>query len=108
NADGGTAEVSGNGVRGLAALLLQGDETPHNLVTIDTEAGPKEVVRLARSNDRQRFRTAMGAPADVRQVTVTAGAETLQAVVMNLGNPQCVVLGPLPPEDRFRKLGSAL
>jgi len=79
-----------------------------NEVTIDTEAGPKEVVRLARSNDRQRFRTAMGAPADVRQVTVTAGAETLQAVVMNLGNPQCVVLGPLPPEDRFRKLGSAL
>ena len=108
NADGGTAEVSGNGVRGLAALLLLGHDTPHAVVTIDTEAGPKEVARLSRSNGRQTFRTAMGAPVDLRQVTVAAGGETVQAVVMNLGNPQCVVLGPLPREDRLRSLGRAL
>ena len=108
NADGGTAEVSGNGVRGLAALLLHDHDTPHTVVTIETEAGPKEVARLARSNGRQTFRTAMGAPVDVRQVTVTAGSETVQAVVMNLGNPQCIVLGPLPREDRFINLGRAL
>ena len=27
---------------------------------------------------------------------------------MNIGNPQCVVLGPLPDEERFRRLGAAL
>jgi len=27
---------------------------------------------------------------------------------MNFGNPQCIVLGPLPSDDRFRRLGSAL
>jgi diaminopimelate epimerase len=108
NADGGIAEVSGNGVRGLAALLLQGNDTTHSAVIIDTEAGAKDVVRLERSSGRQTFRTAMGAPVDVRQVTIPVGAETIDAVVMNLGNPQCVALGPLPSEDRFRSLGCSL
>ncbi len=34
NADGSRAEVSGNGVRALAALLLQGDEHPAAPVAI--------------------------------------------------------------------------
>ena len=50
----------------------------------------------------------MGAPADVRQVSLMAGGETLSAVVLSMGNPQCVVLGPLPDEERFRRLGAAL
>jgi diaminopimelate epimerase len=108
NADGGRAEVSGNGVRGLAALLLQGDERTDAVVTIETEAGKKEVARLNTSKTRQTFRTAMGLPADLRQVPLETAAETVQAVVMNFGNPQCVVLGPLPTEDRLRRLGSAL
>jgi diaminopimelate epimerase len=108
NADGGKAEVSGNGVRGLAALLLQGNDTTHAVVTIETEAGAKEAARLEREGGRQTFRTAMGAPLDVRQVSVAAGGETVKAVVLNLGNPQCIVLGPLPPDEQFRRLGAAL
>ena len=50
----------------------------------------------------------MGLPVDLRQVTVTAAGESLQLAVMNFGNPQCVSLGPLPDEDRFRRLGPAL
>ena len=69
NADGGRAEVSGNGVRGLAALLLQGDERPHPVVTIETEAGPRDVARLSRSKSRQTFRTFMGMPVDLREVS---------------------------------------
>jgi diaminopimelate epimerase len=108
NADGGRAEVSGNGVRGLAALLLQSEDRTHAAVTIETEAGAKAVVRLARAASRQTFRTAMGSPGDLRQVRLTAGGEALEAVVMTFGNPQCILLGPLPPEDRFRRLGAAL
>src|SRR4029077_15886017 len=29
-------------------------------------------------------------------------------VTLNMGNPQGVVLGPLPDEERFRRLGAAL
>src|SRR5579862_7738278 len=41
NADGGRAEVSGNGVRGLGALLLLNDVRSGGELTIQTDAGPK-------------------------------------------------------------------
>jgi diaminopimelate epimerase len=108
NADGSASEVSGNGVRGLAALLLRGDERPEVLITIHTEGGVKRLVRTGRDGSRQTFRAAMGLPVDLRQTQVTAAGESLQVAVMNFGNPQCVALGPLPGEDRFRRLGPAL
>jgi diaminopimelate epimerase len=108
NADGSHSEVSGNGVRGLAALLLQGDDREDAAITIHSEGGVKQLVRTAREGSRQTFRAAMGLPADLRQVTVTAAGESLQLAVMNFGNPQCVALGPLPDEARFNRLGPAL
>src|SRR5262249_42640304 len=40
NADGSRSEVSGNGVRGLAALLLEGDPSAGDVpITIHTEGG---------------------------------------------------------------------
>ena len=50
----------------------------------------------------------MGLPEDLRQVSITAGGESVTASVLRLGNPQCVVLGPLPDADRFNRLGPAL
>jgi diaminopimelate epimerase len=110
NADGGRAEVSGNGVRGLAAWLLYSTDQVVNTVTIETEAGNKEVVRLERAGSRQTFRTEMGLPSGLQQVTLRPdeGADLVQAVVLNFGNPQCVLLGPLPSEAYLRRLGSAL
>jgi diaminopimelate epimerase len=108
NADGGRAEVSGNGVRGLGALILGGDDRPRAEITIETEAGRKRLTRTGQSNTRQTFRAAMGQPAGLRQVPIVAAGESLQVAVMNIGNPQCVVLGTLPPEERFRRLGAAL
>lgn len=135
NADGSRAEVSGNGVRGLAALLLRDDARDQATVTIETEAGPKRLTRtravpampsvpgtcLAPDGEsgqpvpgtclaptRQTFRAAMGLPTDLRQTTLTAAGETITAVVLGFGNPQCVILGDLPDERRFRALGAAL
>jgi diaminopimelate epimerase len=102
NADGSRSEVSGNGVRGLAALLDR-DE-----LTIQTEAGPKRLTRTARSASRQTFRAAMGVPRDLRQVPIGVAGESFQIAVMDFGNPQAVVLGPLPGMDRFHRLGAAL
>jgi diaminopimelate epimerase len=108
NADGGVAEVSGNGVRGLAALLLRDDARDAAALTIETDAGPKRLTRTGRSGSRQTFRAAMGLPRDLRNVPIHAAGEPLHAVVMDFGNPQCVVLGALPADDRFRRLGPAL
>jgi diaminopimelate epimerase len=108
NADGSRSEVSGNGVRGLAALMLRDDERQDAAVAIDTEGGVKRLVRTARDGSRQTFAAAMGLPADLREERLTAAGESLQVVVMAFGNPQAVVLGPLPDKARFERLGPAL
>jgi diaminopimelate epimerase len=109
NADGSRAEVSGNGVRALAALLLRDDPRTDATVTIRTEAGVKHVSRVGRDGARQTFRASMGMPLDVRRVMpLEVAGEAVQLVVLNMGNPQCVVLGPLPDDRRFRTLGAAL
>ena len=106
NADGSPSEVSGNGVRGLAAILLRDSDADE--VTVVTDAGPKHLVRTARSGSRQTFRAAMGQPRDIHQLQLTAGGEALTVVSLNIGNPQCLVLGPIPDDERFNRVGAAL
>lgn len=108
NADGSRAEVSGNGVRGLGALLLRSDDHVSAAITIHTEAGDKRLVRMGQADGRQTFRTAMGQPAGLRKETIAAGGESLEVVLLDMGNPQCVVLGPAPGNERFRRLGAAI
>jgi diaminopimelate epimerase len=111
NADGSRAEVSGNGVRGLAALLFRDSLSSRSSMTIVTEAGPKPVTRAdpaAANGARVDLRTAMGLPRDVRQMDVSAGGETVRLAVMDFGNPQAVLVGPLPEHERFARLGAAL
>jgi diaminopimelate epimerase len=50
----------------------------------------------------------MGLPADLRRESLVAAGEPLHVVVLNFGNPQAVVLGPLPDDARFQRLGPAL
>jgi len=108
NADGSDAEVSGNGVRALGALVLLHAPEAHAEVTVQTVAGPKHLARLERQGTRQLFRSAMGLPGDLQQVPIDVAGETVNAVVLSFGNPQCVVLGSLPDAARFARLGAAL
>lgn len=108
NADGSRSEVSGNGVRGLAALLLRDQAQPAAEVAIQTDAGVKRLARTGVEGSRQTFRAAMGWPTDLRRTSLVAVGEKLHVVVMNFGNPQAVVLGPLPDDARFQRLGPAL
>jgi diaminopimelate epimerase len=108
NADGSRAEVSGNGVRALAALLLRRDDSSNACVAIETDAGVRRLTRLERNGVRQTFRSSMGLPSEPVQISIAAGAESVQAVSLQIGNPQCVILGALPDVDRFRRLGEAL
>jgi diaminopimelate epimerase len=108
NADGGRAEVSGNGVRALGALLLRQDPAPQAELVVDTEGGTKRVARVGREGERQTFRTSMGQPARVQRQSVTVDGERIDLVTLNMGNPQAIILGSLPDDRRFARLGSAL
>ena len=77
-------------------------------MTIDTEGGVKALTRTSRDATKQTFRASMGLPEHLRQEPVAVRGERLTAVVLRIGNPQCVMLGPLPDLDRFNRLGAAL
>ena len=108
NADGSHAEVSGNGVRALGALLLDGLQDAVGEIVVHTAGGTKHLVRTSRNGRQQTFRTAMGQPTGIAQRTVEVGGEAIALAVLNMGNPQAVLLGPLPEPSRFQALGSAL
>ena len=108
NADGSPSEVSGNGVRGLAALLLRDEPQAAVEITIQTDAGIKGLARTGVDGSRQTFRAAMGWPVDLHRTSLVAVGEKLHVVVMTFGNPQAVVLGPLPDDARFQRLGPAI
>lgn len=108
NADGSRAEVSGNGVRGLAALLTETESAVTLAVTIHTEGGIKHLQRTARAGSRQTFRASMGLPRDIGKEILQVGGESLEVIILNIGNPQAIVLGPLPDEETFTRLGAAL
>lgn len=109
NADGSWSELSGNGLRCLAALIAHEQRLdPGAAVTIESEAGVKTLDFLAQDGCRYEFRAAMGHPTDIQLVQITAAGETVTATVLRTGNPQCVVLGTLPTAERFNALGPAL
>jgi diaminopimelate epimerase len=109
NADGSWSEISGNGLRCLAAILARAAHTsPGGSVSIDTDAGTKTLELLASERHRYTFRAAMGQPTDLRREELDVGGERVPVSVLGMGNPQCVVLGALPDERRFSALGRAL
>ncbi len=109
NADGSWSELSGNGLRCLAALVAAAQElAPGAIVTVDTGAGVKTLRLLERDGPRYTFRAAMGRPEDLRLQQISVLGETITASVLRMGNPQCVVVGPLPDAARFNRLGPAL
>jgi diaminopimelate epimerase len=109
NADGSRSELSGNGLRCLAALVVREQGLPpDSVITVETDAGQKTLTLLGQDAARYRFRAAMGRPEEVRQVSLSVAGESLTPVVLRMGNPQCVVLGPLPNEWRFGKVAPEL
>ncbi|MGE3956274.1 MAG: diaminopimelate epimerase [Vicinamibacterales bacterium] len=109
NSDGSRAEVSGNGVRALGALLASRAPAGPLQLTIQTEGGIKVLTRLGSEDNRQLFRAAMGLPAGLHRRRLVAAGEDLDVVVLNIGNPQLLVLvDDLPGDERFNRLGAAL
>lgn len=113
NADGSPSELSGNGLRCLAALVLhlrkaRGAE-PLREVHVDTDAGWKKLTLEGRATGRYTFRAAMGQPTNVREEDLDVCGERLTVTTLGIGNPQCVVrVDTLPDQARFERLGPGL
>jgi len=109
NADGSRSEVSGNGVRCLAAwiALQQGANVAQPPIEVETEAGIKRLELLAVDAGKYTFRAAMGQPEAIAREPISVRGEEVSAVTMRVGNPQCVVLGEVS-EARLHAVASQL
>ena len=113
NADGGSAEMSGNGARclGLAAARAGWWEDRSQPLTLHTAVGERLVDWQGGDLDRAELRVGMGEvgpaqskPGDDLGWVGAAGAWPRWAV--DVGNPHVVALveGPLPPRDELDAL----
>lgn len=108
NADGSYSEVSGNGVRCLAAWLARTRSMrPGESVDVETDAGIKTLELLSQNGRRLTFRAAMGQPEEVQQRTIDVAGAAIAAVTLRVGNPQCVVLGDVT-EERLHSIAAKL
>jgi diaminopimelate epimerase len=106
NADGSRSELSGNGLRCLAALVARAQNLAAGTsILVDTDAGAKRLELTHREGERYTFRAAMGLPEELREENIPVAGESIRASVLRIGNPQCIVLGPLPDAERFRRIG---
>ncbi|HVW08861.1 MAG TPA: diaminopimelate epimerase [Bryobacteraceae bacterium] len=92
NSDGSEPEISGNGTRCAAALLAREDPSRREF-RIRTGAGVKHLRLLSRQDEHFQFEMNMGVP---RVVELHATVQGRDAVLMDVGNPQCVF-----PVDNF-------
>jgi diaminopimelate epimerase len=91
NPDGGEVEMSGNGTRCAAALLVQAGVAGKE-ITIQTGAGAKQLRLLERDCLRFLFEMNMGraeiAPENLRfMLPIDGGAR--ECTILRAGNPQC-------------------
>lgn len=108
NADASRSEISGNGVRCLAAWIASTQSLENGtFIDIETDAGVKALELLNRRDGRYTFCAAMGQPERIEQVDLDVDGQRITAVTLRVGNPQCVVLGDVT-EARLHTIGRAL
>jgi len=108
NADASRSEISGNGLRCLAAWIASTRNLEDGtFIDIETDAGVKALELLNRRDGRYTFCAAMGQPEQIAQVDLDVEGERVTAVTLRVGNPQCVVLGDVT-EARLHTIGRAL
>jgi diaminopimelate epimerase len=89
NADGSSAEISGNGTRCVAAYVYaeQGKEK----ITIQTGAGLKTCVLASRNESEYEFDVEMGEAVVGAEHAVKLGAGEVRGIPVSMGNPHYVV-----------------
>lgn len=107
NADGSEAEMSGNGIRCLAHSALDAGFVPDGKeFVVDTPAGPRQVTITRRS------RTITWGSVDMGIAKVQGEADRCNVghgqLLVDVGNPHLVVLGPDPSTVDVAKLGPLL
>ncbi len=108
NRDGSPAEISGNGLRCLAAYLVYRGVATREVVEISTGAGRLSLSLLERDPPRFRFRANMGRPREIARETLKVEDESFETTTLSLGNPHAVLFRSGFDAPELRRIGSLL
>jgi diaminopimelate epimerase len=101
NADGSSAEISGNGTRCVAAYLCA--EHGKESVAIQTGAGLKACTLTARSGNTFEFEIAMGVPEFIAELAIPTSFGEVRGAAVSMGNPHFVAfMGEFWPDWQAR------
>ncbi|MGH9614066.1 MAG: diaminopimelate epimerase [Bryobacteraceae bacterium] len=109
NTDGSEPEISGNGTRCAAALLIS-EGHPGEHVRIATGAGIKELRLVHRNGLNFVFEMDMGKPVwnpDQLRFSLPLKRGPRDVTIVNVGNPQCAMVVDELPED-WREIGAEI
>lgn len=104
NADGGEAELSGNGTRCVAAFYARRGFRSGPLVT---SAGPVHATVIEGEGETWMIDLDMGVPRFETAATLKVLDDEIETAVLSMGNPQCVVRVLEFPAD-WQAMGAAL
>lgn len=97
NADGSSAEISGNGTRCVAAYLVAKGSTER--VVIQTGAGSKTCTLTGRVGESYEFETEMGVPLVGEELSLVLQKGVVRGVPVSMGNPHYVVFAEEMRDD---------
>ena len=103
NADGGVAEMCGNGIRVFARYLAEHGLTEGKEFTVATRSGPRQV-RLDGPGSAGRVTVNMGRVEALGQGSAVIGGQSCEGLRVSVGNPHlvCLVDTPLSSFDLSR------
>lgn len=124
NADGSRAEISGNGIRCLAAMLVHCDLHPASPVRVRTVSGVRTLRLIGRRGAELHFQCTMGAPSfDPARIPATLPAagpgpvldfamevqgEPVRVSLSSMGNPHCSTYWDTVENAPVERLGRLL
>ena len=116
NRDGTEAEISGNGMAGISALLFFLDKF-ENYIVLNTNAGKKKVQYLSSTKNNFKLKIEIGEPdfqnhhffPFLKRGGILHKLDNIEFYPVSVGNPHCIVmLNEKIPDSEIKSLGNKL
>jgi diaminopimelate epimerase len=110
NSDGSAAEISGNGLRCLGAVLVDWSLVQGPQFVVTTDAGRTTLALVSREGNRFSFRANLGRPriGPNPRETLRLEGESFEATILSMGNPHCVLFTETFDPSELRRIGPRL
>ncbi len=109
NADGSRPEACGNGLRVIGDHALRAGHAEAGMVWVETDAGLRRLALARAPGGEPRVRALVAHPRIVaRDVPIALPGGERRAMVIDAGNPHCVIFGDDPEREDLDAIGSEI